>query len=147
MNQPMGRVVSVQYYDAGQQLQGDVFRVHIRIHTGELSHQDLPNGNWAVTNPTLQFMALHGLRPSNIDGTYTNVEESRIVVPIAPHEHQDGWGIARDALRGGREALEDAEWFGEGVEVESSQTAQRPPGGPGDDGDGGGRVQVGVDDE
>lgn len=109
MNQPMGRVVALQYRSIGPRLNGAVVRVHIRTHMDTMDHHDLPNPAWMIHNPTLQFMAVYGLQPSAVDGTYQNVEDEQILVPIIPRG--DGWAIAGQALAEGKQALEQADWF------------------------------------
>lgn len=135
MNQPMGRVVALDMRNVARQPGAHptvpVLRVHIRTHTGKMVHHDLPNGNYTVQNAALQFMALHGYRPSEIEGrteTYVNVEDDKLVIPIAPMP-PDSWGLAQDAMSGAEKALREAEWF-DGADIEDGdETPQQAAGG------------------
>jgi hypothetical protein len=133
MNQPMGRVVALQYRNVARQPGGHptvpVLRVYLRTHTDEIEHHDLLNGSYTAQNAALQFMALHGFRPSELD-SYTNVEDDQLLVPIAPMPEAESWGLARTALAGGEQALTDAEWF-EGLDTDGDDESPSAPAGGG----------------
>jgi len=118
MIQPMGRIVALDMRNVAREPGGDptvpVLRVHMQTHSNEVDHHDLINDDYSVQNSALQFMALYGYQPSDINGrseTYINVEEGNIIVPIVPKEGEASWGLSRSALRGGERALREAEWF------------------------------------
>jgi uncharacterized membrane protein YgcG len=138
----MGRVVALQYVSKGI---ADVLRVHLRTHVDTMDYHDLPNGDYVVQCPALQFMALHGFQPSDLD-TFTNVEDVQLLIPIAPIA--DGWGLARAAMEGGEDALRDAEWFGGPDRGNHGGGGGGPHGGGGDGGGGAGaRDDVDIDVE
>jgi hypothetical protein len=121
ITQPLGRVVALQFRNIAMRPGGHpttpVLRVHLRVPDGSYHHHDLVNGDWALNNEALQFLALHGYRPSNIggaDSTIRNCMDDNLVIPVAPTDHawhDQSWGIARTAMQGGQEALQEAEWF------------------------------------
>jgi hypothetical protein len=133
MNQPMGRVVALQYRNVARQPGAHptvpVLRVYLRTHTDEIEHHDLLNGGYTVQNAALQFMALYDFRPSELS-TYTNVEDAQLLVPIAPMPQDASWGLARTALLGGEQALTEAEWF-EGVDTDPDDESDSAPAGDG----------------
>lgn len=131
MNQPMARVVKLEYRDQNPKVAMDtsVFVVHLRGPDGEIHEHPLENPEWMIHNPTLQFMAVNGFKPSDIEGTAMNVAPSRSagatdsdgeaseevkdwqwLIPVAP-DGDGGYLLAAHVLEGGIEALEDAEWF------------------------------------
>jgi hypothetical protein len=140
MNQPMAYLHGIQYREAAVYLDGgratstDVIRVHFRTHEGEMDQFDFPNGSWDLGNSGLQFMALYGYQPTDLpeDGALLDTSDDDVLVPIAPDPYDGGWGLAQNAMSGGREALEEAEWFDPEVEIESTGDAhsapQAPPG-------------------
>ena len=112
MNQPMARVVKLEYRDMNPKVKMDAsaFIVHLRAPDGEMYEHPLENPEWMVHNPTLQFMALYNFKPSDIEGTSMNVEDANWLLPVAP-DGDGGYLLAAHVLEGGIEALEDAEWF------------------------------------
>jgi hypothetical protein len=140
MNQPLGRVVALQFRNVAAQPGAHptmpVLRVYIRTPMRTVEHHDLPNGNYVVQNPALQFLALHGYKPSDIDGTHMNIEADKVILPIAPMPADDSWGLAQDAMSGGEQALREAEWFDGGDIGDAEQTPQHGAGGSPDPGTG-----------
>jgi len=112
MNQPMARVVKLEYRDMNPKVKMDTsaFVVHLRGPDGEMHEHPLENPEYLIHNPTLQFMALNGFQPSTIEGTSMNVEEWQWLIPVAP-DGDGGYLLASNVLDGGVKALEDAEWF------------------------------------
>lgn len=139
MMQPMGRIVALQYREAAVYLDGgraastDVLRLYIRTHEGEMDTFDLPNTEWALNNSALQFMALYGYQPTDLDhdSTVLDIEDDTLMVTLAP-DPTGGWGLTEVAMSGGREALDEAEWFDPDVDVEAADGAHSavnaPPG-------------------
>lgn len=113
MIQQMGRVVKLEYRDMQPKMATDTSAlvVHIRGPDGEMYEHPLENTEWMVHNPTLQFMAVNGFKPSDIDGTSMNVEDWQFLVPVTS-DLKGGYLLAEAALSNGVSALNDAEWFG-----------------------------------
>jgi hypothetical protein len=154
VNQPMGRLEALEYREAafyagnGQVGSIDVLRVHFRAPDGDYYHHDLPNGQWALGNDALQFMAKWGYQPTALDGTYHDTHDDQVLVPIAvaPEEMEQVWALGQQAMQGGQQALEDAEWFSEDVGPDGEENRSHgPPGGGGPDPGTGNRTAV--DDE
>lgn len=137
MNQPMGRLEGIQYREAtfytgdGRVGSIDVLRIHFRAPDGDYYEFDLQNGNWSLGNAALQFMALWGYQPSELDGTYHDAHDDQILVPIAPLDQSTDpdWGLAETAMSGGREALEEAEWFDPEIGQDGDSGPSNGPGG------------------
>lgn len=113
MGDVFARVIALQYLNMDPQSPQDtsVLRVHLRGPHGTEFHHDFQNGPWHVNNPTLQFLANHGYKPSDIDGTYDNVEDDYWHVQVVWTEEY-GYQIHQNAMSGAQEALNDAKWFG-----------------------------------
>ena len=143
---PTGRVVKLNYRDAQPKLTQDTstFDVHFHAPDGEYYRHTLPNTGWSVENPTLQFLALNNMKPSDIDGTAMNVEDRHWLAQLAVTE--EGFLLHGMELSGGRGALENAEWFSPHDDEESDSGQSQPIGG-GSDSDGGGQVGVKLADE
>lgn len=141
VGRPLGRVVALQFANIAKQAGGyptmPVLRVHVRPPNpnGLFSH-NIPNQNWSVGNAALQFMALHGFKPSDLDGTFENVEVEQIIVDISPSEDGASWRLAQSAFTGGERALREAEWFS-GASVSDEQENSSQGGGNDDDDDDG----------
>lgn len=146
MDQPLGRVVALQYRSVGQMLTGSVLRVHIRTHMDTYEYTDLPNTHWRLENPALQFLALQGYRPSDLDGTMHDAKPEQILLPIAP-DPPDSWGLGANALEGGKEALEEAEWFDGGSMSDGANPDSAPPGGAEPDPGTGNRAGVDIEQD
>lgn len=137
MNQPLGRLTALQYRHIAPQPGGHptmpVLRVHFRAPDAEHYHHDLPNGNWALTNASLQFMALWGYQPSELGGTMHDATADKTLIPVTPTGN-GGYAIAQTAMQGGQEALREAEWFDPEVAgVQGEEPTHGPTGGPGPD--------------
>jgi len=90
---------------------------------GNVHHSDLLNTNWSVGNPTLQFMALYGLRPRDMDvGEY--------IIPVV-HTGDNEYELAASAMSGGEAALEQAEWFNPDIELDDDSDDSHGPHGGG----------------
>jgi len=111
MNLAYGRVLRVQYRDAQPKLAADtsVFEVTYVTPSGDTNTHELPNGEWLIGNHTLQFMAVQGVKPSDIDGTEMDVRDWHWVVPLT--FDGDGYKLHQLASAGGEKALREAEWF------------------------------------
>jgi hypothetical protein len=142
----MGRVVKLSYRDAQPKLAQDtsVFDVHFHAPDGEYYCQTLLNTGWNVGNPTLQFMVINNMKPSDIDGVATGVEDRHWIAQLAVVGGE--FQLHEMELNGGREALENAEWFSP-HDDEESNSGQSQPIGDGSDDDGGGQVGVKLADE
>lgn len=135
----MGRLEGIQYREAtfytgdGRAGTVEVLRIHFRAPDGDYYEHDLPNGQWALGNVALQFMALWGYQPTTLDGTFHDAHDDQILVPIAPMP--DGsYGLGQKAMEGAQEALENAEWFDpEAGEDGDSGPSDGPGGAPGPD--------------
>ena len=150
MNQPMARVVKLEYRDMNPKVKMDAsaFIVHLRAPDGEMYEHPLENPEWMVHNPTLQFMALYNFKPSDIEGTSSpsqegdsasepsgsdtsmNVEDANWLLPVAP-DGDGGYLLAAHVLEGGIEALEDAEWFSASDDSDGSDGDHSGPHGGG----------------
>lgn len=122
MNQPLGRLVALQFRNIAAQPGAHptvpVLRVHLRVPDGSYHHHDLMNGGWLINNEALQFLALWGYKPSDIGGDDSTMRDclpDKTCVPIAPVNNQwdddAEWGLAQSAMEGGQDALRDADWF------------------------------------
>lgn len=113
MEQPMGRVLRLEYRDIRPKVAADtsIFVVHTRTPEDEVIEITLPNSEgWLVHNATLQFMAVYGIKPSDIDGTSMDVEDWQWLLPLGVNP--DGsFGLAAHVLDNGAEKLREAEWF------------------------------------
>jgi len=136
MNQPMGRLEGLQYREAafytgdGSVGSIEVVRVHFRAPDGDYYEHDLPNGQWGIANAALQFMALWGYQPTALDGTMHDAHPDKKLIPIAPMGDDD-FGIAQTAMQGGREALEEAEWFDPDLGTDGDSVPSDGPNGGG----------------
>lgn len=141
----MGRVVSLAYRDLRPRLQQDASAliVAFRAPDREVYEHALGNQRWHVACPTLQFMALHDIKPSDIDGTKMSVESMSLTVPIT----FDGgeYLLAQNALEGGQEALEDAKWFG-APKARKPHSRPSDASGGGSDDNGGGKGPAAVEE-
>jgi len=137
LNVPMGRVVKLRYRDSSPQMAADTSVFHVFFHApdGEYYHHVLPNNSWSVENPTLQFMALNDIRPSDFDGTSLDVSDQHWLVQLAVSGYE--FRLHQNALSGGTAALEEAEWFAPHDGEESNSGQSEPIGGGSDDGGGG----------
>jgi hypothetical protein len=135
MNAPsLGRVTRLSYRDRQPNMADDtsVLVVEFRAPDAKVYEHELPNPQWMVHNTTLQFMALNRFKPSDIDGTSTDVEPWRWTVPIV---HEDGkYQLAQAALSGGESALRQAEWFGASDDEKSNSGDSDASGGGSDNG-------------
>ena len=140
LNVPMGRVVKLRYRDASPYTVADTSVLDVFFYgpDGEYYHHVLPNNSWSVENPTLQFMALNDIRPSDFDGTEMSVEDQHWLVQLAVSGYQ--FRLHQNALSGGTEALEEAEWFAP-HDGEESNSGQSEPIGGGSNDDGGGEFK------
>jgi len=68
----------------------------------------LPNRQWSVRNPFLQFLAVYGLKPS----------EATVENKYVPVQH--GQPAVEQMLDEGQAALEEAAWFDPDIDVEST---------------------------
>jgi len=120
MNLAYGRVLRVQYRDAQPKLAADtsVFEVTYVTPSGDTNTHELPNGEWLIGNHTLQFMAVQGIKPSDIDGTEMDVRGWHWVVPQV--FDGDEYKLHQLALAGGEKALRKAEWFNASDNEESN---------------------------
>lgn len=144
MMQPMARVVKIEYRDQNPKVVTDTsaFVLHFRAPDGELYEHPLANTDWTLDNPTLQFMAKHNFKPSDINGTSMGVKDWQWLIPVVPDQHSD-WLLAQNAMNGARAALQDAEWFAPYDGEEATDDAHSDVGGGGDGGDkGGGTVEI-----
>lgn len=147
-SEKQGRVQSVTYMkaddqdpthlaSAGPKVNGiPVLRVEFAYKGGTYTH-DIPNGDFNVENPTLQFLAYLGLRPSDLDGQRLDVGST--TAPLVRTGEND-YAIHADALEMGRERLEDVVWspmVDHGREDGDASIPRSSGGGGGDDGGGG----------
>jgi len=164
VNVPHGRLLAIQYREAafytgdGRAGSADVVRVHFRTPDDECHHHDLPNGQWGLQNPALQFMAKWGYKPSLIgdsapsrrdgegktgvspvadDSAMRDCEDDMQLIPVARNPQEGDWLLHREAMSDAQEALEDAEWFDPDLDIEGD-------GGPSDGGFGGGSPDPGT---
>lgn len=139
INQPLGRLTAIQYREAaipvgdGRVGSIDVVRLYFRAPDGSEHEFDLASNHWHTSNTALQFMALYGYQPTELDGTLHDAYDDQVVFPIAPTPEEGGWGLAQVALEGGEEALEDAEWFEPSVGADGSDRPSAPSGAGGPD--------------
>lgn len=137
MNQPLGRLVALQFRNIAAQPGAHptvpILRVHLRVPDGSYHHHDLMNGDWLINNDALQFLALWGHKPSDIggdsspssdegsvsdsvpspsreDSTMRDCLPDKTCVPIAPTGGGE-WALAQTAMEGGQDALRNADWF------------------------------------
>lgn len=149
VNQPMGRVVKLEYRDKAPKMAADTsaFVVHIRGPDGEMHEHPLQNPEWMIHNVTLQFMAVNGFKPTDIDGTSMNVEDWQWLVPVSP-DGDGGYLLAQHVLEGGVKALQDAEWFASSDDSDDADSDDSGPnGGGGPDPGTGNRAGVNHDEE
>jgi len=146
LNLPMGHVVKLRYRDSSPQMVADtsVFDVFFHAPDGKYYHHVLPNNSWNVDNPTLQFMALNDIRPSDFDGASLDVSDQHWLVQLAVSGYS--FRLHQNALSGGTAALEEAEWFAP-HDGEESNSGQSEPIGGGSDDNGGGQVGITLADD
>lgn len=135
MNQPMARVVKLEYRDQNPKMAADTsaFVVHLRAPDAEIYEHPLQNPQWMAGNPALQLMALNNFQPTDIEGTSMNVEDWQWLLPVAP-DGDGGYLLAENVLEGGVEALRDAEWFSASDDSDGSDGDHSGPNsGPGPD--------------
>jgi hypothetical protein len=140
MNVPHGRLLALQYREAafytgdGRVGSLDVVRVHFRTPDDEVHHHDLPNGQWAINNAALQFMAKWGYQPTALDGTYHDLEDEFQLIPVARNPQEGDWLLHQAAMNGAQEALKEAEWFDPDLGGNGDSDGPDGPGGaPGPD--------------
>lgn len=145
MNQPLGRVIELQYRDEKPKLAIDssALVVRFRAPDAEVYEHPLENGEWLIGNAALQFMAINNIKPSDIEGTKMNVESWVLDIPVAP-DGDGGYLIAQNAMSDAESALREAEWFGA---YPSEKPNSGHPDAPDDDSDGGGGSPARVDDD
>lgn len=120
LNVPMGRVVKLRYRDSSPRMVADTSVLDVFFHApdGEYYYQTLPNNGWSVENPTLQFMALNDIRPSDFSGTTLDISDQHWLVQLAVSDYN--FRLHQNVLNGGTAALEEAEWFAPHNDEESN---------------------------
>lgn len=134
MNGPMGYVTKLEYRDLQPKMAADTsaFVVHFNAPDGEAYEHPLSNPQWMVGNPTLQFMALNGFQPTDLDDTVVDVSGWQWMLPLAP-DGDGGYGMAENVLEGGVEALRQAEWFDADDSTKDASGGAQSGGGGGPD--------------
>lgn len=123
-----------------------VLRV-VFTYGGSTYTHDVPNGEFRLDNPALQFLAYIGRKPSDWpDNSQTLELDQHIVVPVL-RDGEDSYALSNEALEMGAEALENADWFPsdlmpEGDENDESVRHSNVGGGGDDDGGSPTRGQV-----
>lgn len=137
MHQPMGRVVALQYKDVQPKMAADtsVLFVHIRTHEDQMVEFPLDNPQYMVHNQSLQFMAVYDIKPSDIDGTYMNVEDWMWTVPLGKTP-DGGWGLAAHIFEGAASTLQSKDWFDAADDSDGDGKSQATGGGSPDPGTG-----------
>lgn len=93
---------------AGPKVNGaPVLRV-VFEYAGEEHTHDLPNGEFTLSNPALQFLAYVGLQPTDIDGN-RYVPSQRLVVPVV-RNGEDSYALHNEVLEAGAVNLQNADW-------------------------------------
>lgn len=123
-----------------------VLRVEF-IYEGSAYTHDIPNGEFRFDNPTLQFLAFLGMKPSDIDGTHHELG-THIVAPVV-RDGEDSYALSNEALEAGVEALDHVMWI-ETPDIdeddESDESAPHSSGGGGGDDDGGSPTRGSADE-
>lgn len=108
-----GKLIEARYRSIGAQLTTSVVRVYFDGPNG-VEYHDIPNDRWLIGNPSLQFMAVHGLRPSDF-GPHgrCDLSDKALVVPVdtALDAVESDWGIHPDVWATGEAMLKRAAWF------------------------------------
>lgn len=98
-----GVVLSAKYVEHND---ADILRVRFSDGAETYTH-DIPNGDFTLDNPALQFMGAIGVSPSTLEGARGRY------VPIVDARDQDRYGdkaLSNILLTAGREMLEQQPW-------------------------------------
>lgn len=121
---------------AGPKANGiEVLRVRFE-YDGEYYVHDIPNGNFRLDNPALQFMAYIRTKPSEFDGQ-SYKPSGHISVPVV-RDGENSYALSNEALEVGAETLEKVVWSPD-LEVrreDESDTDASQDGSDSDDDDG-----------
>lgn len=88
-----------------------VLQIRFTAPDGSVRIHEVPNGNFTIENPALQFLAAIGLKPSDIDGT-SYKPPSTVEVPVVADG--DGYVITQQPFTYGKQELEKARWIPSG---------------------------------
>lgn len=121
MNQPFGHVQQLNYQDVQPDTAADTSALVVSFTAPDAREyeQFLSNPEWSVRNPALQFMALHGIQPSDVSGPNADVRDWQWMVPLAA-DGEGSYALAENALQGGVRALRNADWFGPSDDTKTS---------------------------
>jgi len=142
----IGRLTALQFtqktvYTDNEPMGLDVMRVRFVAPDGDEYYHDLPNGDFTLSNKSLQFMAKWGYQPTMLgNGTHYDAHDDQKLLPIVyVGETEDAdceYALAATALKRGESLLESAEWFAPHNES-NEHTSQSAAAHGGSDGDGG----------
>lgn len=86
----------------------DSLRLRYTTPDGEET-MHLPNPNFGPRNPSVQFLAAIGLRPSDIEGETHRFEHSPRI-PLVYNDAEDRYMVAQTIIEHGKDQLVHADW-------------------------------------
>lgn len=124
MNTATGRVLTIRFTDVQSEQKAavldpidgpqggdiDVLEVRFRAPDGDIYTHNIPNGEYNIMNPAMQFIAYLGLRPTEIEGTYLDVSGEEFRVPLAATNDGE-YVLNQQCLNTGQQRLVEASWF------------------------------------
>jgi len=76
---------------------------------GDEHTHSVPNGEFGVQNPTMQFLASIDRKPSDIDGTDEDISDEKRQIPVV---YDNGtYHITQQPFTYGKQRLEKADWM------------------------------------
>lgn len=106
------KIKRLRYQRVGAMLTHTALTVEYEIN-GNIYDFQIPMDGWNVNVPGLQFLVLYKLKPSDFD-EYGRLEVDNKYVKVTA---TDPPLLANSAFNGGKEELENAEWFNPELEV------------------------------
>jgi hypothetical protein len=139
----MGRLTALQFaqktvYTDNGPMGLDVMRVRFVAPDGDEYYHDLPNGDFTLSNKSLQFMAKWGYQPSGLgNGTHYDAYENQKLIPIVhvgeSEETDCEYALAETAMKGAERLLKNAEWFDTDEQSDGDSSQSEATGGGSDD--------------
>lgn len=104
----LGKLKQCSYRSFGPQLQQDVFLVEFEFQK-EIHEHPVLNMGWSYNNPTLMLLAYLDMKPTNIEGTRTDIGGIQVPVEWGGDEH--GYLLGSEVFETGQKLLKQADWF------------------------------------